>query len=517
MLLILAGITLSSVLGQDGIFNRTETAGAKYNEAKAREVLETVLLADGQYEKNINPEYNQDDFLDKLIKNEIPGTEIKGDVAIVGEWAFELDRSVPKIGRALGKVDKLVFPTVNATVDLATDKKNATINITAKEETNGINKIEIWLLGEKIKEYTYDNVKTEITVNPPYIATQNGKYTIKAYGDLMASKIVEVTDIVASVTFEPNGNNDWQKSHSTVVTIQETADKVVKAKYVWLPSVTEPNDNQFTEEQTFRSGDTITKNEVTGTHYLWTMLETQSGEKTKWRSEAFYFDNEAPTISSFKVEETGIGLRLKFTAQDEQSGLSSYEFYIDGNKEGNVQVENINTIETFINTFNGFEGEGYNCEIIVKDLCGNIARAETESAPKEYEWEKWNATFTRYKTVSTSLGQSTISGGNISNCYGDYKFNSSTGTFSGVGTAGTHSGGSAWYVVSSSSVTVYAFSHMSGSSKYVYNRTRITSTGDPSSCKKGSTSYGIVTSKNINEYPENGYKDGYYYVLIKTE
>ena len=106
-MLILVAVGLSSVLSDKGVLSRVETAGEKYNEAKAREVLETVLLADGQYEKNINPEYNQDDFLDKLIKNEIPGTEIKGDVAIVGEWAFELDRSVPKIGRALGKVEKL--------------------------------------------------------------------------------------------------------------------------------------------------------------------------------------------------------------------------------------------------------------------------------------------------------------------------------------------------------------------------------------------------------------------------
>ena len=179
-MLILAGVSLSSVFWERGIFSRTEDAGAKYNEAKAREVLETVLLADGQYEKNINPDYNQDKFLDDLIKSEIQGSDVKGDVAIVDGWAFELDRSVPKIGRSLGKADKLVFPTVNAEVQLASDKKNAEINITAKEEKNGINKIEIWLLGEKIKEYTYDNIKTEITVTPPYTATQNGTYTIKA-------------------------------------------------------------------------------------------------------------------------------------------------------------------------------------------------------------------------------------------------------------------------------------------------------------------------------------------------
>ena len=73
VLLILAAVSLSTVFSDKGVFSRAENAGEKYNEAKAREVLETVLLADGQYEKNINPDYNQDDFLDELIKSEITG------------------------------------------------------------------------------------------------------------------------------------------------------------------------------------------------------------------------------------------------------------------------------------------------------------------------------------------------------------------------------------------------------------------------------------------------------------
>ena len=35
-----------------------------------------LILADSQYEKNINTEYNQDDFLNELIKSEIPGTYV---------------------------------------------------------------------------------------------------------------------------------------------------------------------------------------------------------------------------------------------------------------------------------------------------------------------------------------------------------------------------------------------------------------------------------------------------------
>ena len=196
-MLILAGVSLSSVFSERGIFNKAETAGEKHNEAKAREVLETVLLADGQYEKNINPNYNQDKFLDDLIKSEIQGSDVKGDVAIVGSWAFELDRSVPKIGRYLGNPNNLVFPTVSISEPvLTTNNTIASFTATAVEEKNGINKIELWLEGKIIETYTenYSNVKTKITKD--FKVNKNGTYTVKVYGSLMTSEIAIVVGII---------------------------------------------------------------------------------------------------------------------------------------------------------------------------------------------------------------------------------------------------------------------------------------------------------------------------------
>ena len=213
MLLILAAVSLSAVFNDKGILNRAESAGIKYNEAKAREVLETVLLADGQYEKNINPEYNQDDFLNELIKSEIPGTEIKGDVAIVGEWAFELDRTVPKIGCALGKADKLIFPTVEiiSGPTLIDNGKKATFKAKATETTKGITRIELWLDGKRIEKETktYETPQTETVLD--FEVNKNGKYTVKAYADLMASATAEVTGLIPTVSFSPNGSTEWKK------------------------------------------------------------------------------------------------------------------------------------------------------------------------------------------------------------------------------------------------------------------------------------------------------------------
>ena len=212
MLLILAGVSLSAVFNERGIFSRAETGSNKYNEAKAREVLETVLIGDAQYEKHSNPEYTQDTFLDNLIKNEIPDSEIKGDVVIIGgEYAYELDRSVPKIGRYLGNPNKLVFPTVTVSEPvLSGDARSATFTATANEETKGINRIEIWLNGIKLETIQGNNEKT---VTTQYTVTRNGEYIIKAYADLSESVIADVTGIVPAVIFTPNGSTEWKKEH----------------------------------------------------------------------------------------------------------------------------------------------------------------------------------------------------------------------------------------------------------------------------------------------------------------
>ena len=371
-----------------GIFNRAESAGAKYNEAKAREVLETVLLADGQYEKNINPEYNQDEFLDELIKSEIPGSDVKGDVAIIGEYAYELDRSVPKIGRYLGRVDDLVFPTVTATEPvLAPDYRTASFTVTALEDKNGINKIEIWFAGEKIETLTkiYGNVKTEITES--FTVNRNGKYTIKAYGDLMASVAVEVTGIVPAVEFSPNGSTEWKKGHTTKIIVKETGERVTSLKYKWTTSgANEPSESEFTE--TCPTDNVITGKDFTGTYYLWVLLTTETGKTNICGSEGFNFDNEGPIVELTSTPTTDTSFTLTATANDDnKSGIAKYEFYVDGEK---VDTQNINEgVATYIWNENGMTKDK-ECYVIVTDKTGNLSNATVISRTKLYAWEKWS-------------------------------------------------------------------------------------------------------------------------------
>ena len=358
-MLILAGVTLSSAFWDGGIFNRAEDAGVKYNEAKAREVL-----ADGQYEKNINPEYNQDKFLDDLIKSEIQGSDVKGDVAIVGGWAFELDRTVPKIGRPLGRADKLVFPTLTVSNPiLATNYRTSSFTATAIED-------------------------------------KNGTYTVKVYGDLMASATVEVTGIVPSVEFTPNGSTEWKKQHTTKVAVKETGETITSMKYLWVKDdgVNEPATNLFIKDcpsdRVITGGDDT----MTGTYYLWVLLTTGTGANQRTNicaSQVFNFDNEKPTIQIDTEGISGNEMKVSINIKDKLSNINLYRYAIDGTWSNDLKL-NEDGIELNLSSMD----MGYH-EIEVKaiDGAGNENSMTKTGRTRMHSWKiyKTNATLIGYE------------------------------------------------------------------------------------------------------------------------
>jgi len=88
-----------------------------------------------------------------------------GNIAVVDGYMFEIDRSIPKVGQYIGTAGKIKYPDVNATVVLSNDNKLATINIIAKENENGISKIEIILDGHVIETIDCSGRKDEINEN----------------------------------------------------------------------------------------------------------------------------------------------------------------------------------------------------------------------------------------------------------------------------------------------------------------------------------------------------------------
>ncbi|MCI8273635.1 MAG: hypothetical protein HFJ55_06110 [Clostridia bacterium] len=370
--------------GENGIISQAQNAKEATAISQAREKLELVF-ENAKIKKHTDLQYNEEEYLDNMMKEEITNIEIKGDIVIVDGFVFEIDRSVPKIGQYLGKEKDTVFPQIGTTVTLAEDKKTATINITAKEEKNGISKIEIIQYGQVIETYECGNSKEQITKD--FIAKQNGIYTIKVYAGIALSEKVKVAGIIANIEYSPNGDEIYKKQHQVKIVAKGTEDNIKNIKYQWLNTTVEPEANSFTI--TCNNGETLIKNEVTGIYYLWTLIETESGENYITRSEPFYFDNKMPTatLTSAPVSENEFKLTAK--ASDVESGIERYEFYVGG-----VLKETVTTNEqtATYNFARGSMGEE-ECYIKVFDIAGNMEQISTSARTKMYTWEMWSVDF----------------------------------------------------------------------------------------------------------------------------
>ncbi len=89
ILIILAGVGINLSLGENGLFNRAKYAKEKQNQINAREKLEITLL-EAKTEKEVNSEYNNNSFLDNILKQN--GISVNGNVVGVDNYKFILDR-----------------------------------------------------------------------------------------------------------------------------------------------------------------------------------------------------------------------------------------------------------------------------------------------------------------------------------------------------------------------------------------------------------------------------------------
>jgi len=377
ILIILATISVNLIIN-GGLINKTESGVELHKREAARERLSMTLGA-ANLEKRMSSKYNQDEFLDKLIVKEVSGAKILGDIVVVDGYGFEIDRSVPKIGKYVGKESELVFPELRLEKQIEEDSKLAIIRIIAKEEKDGISKIEILQDGFVIETYEYSNIKEEITQN--YEVRRNGEYVVKVYSALPRTEMIEISELVANIKYSPNGSEEYKKEHTVQISVDKTVDRVTSIEYQWTNTTEEPEEGSFTESCT--DGAKITKNEVTGQWYLWTLIETEGGKKRIEKSEAFKFDNKGPEVELTSTPTSETSFTLTATATDEYSGIAKYEFYVEGKL-----VKTIETNEGAA-SFEVTDKEmgKYDSYVTVMDKVGNQVKKTLEVRTKMHTWE----------------------------------------------------------------------------------------------------------------------------------
>ena len=214
VMLILVAVTVRTVVNS-GLFKHAGDAVNAHSMQEAREKLGTTLSG-AMAEKYINKDYNENEFLDDYIRDNLPDSKIAGDIVIIDGWAFELDRTVPEIKQNLGKEGDYTFPKIlSVTANIAENKENATLTIEAEETENGIDKIEIYLDGKKVDERDCGGSKETVTIttNP---LTDNGKYIIKVYSKLMATEIKEITELIPITKLEVTSSNSTDNTYATI-------------------------------------------------------------------------------------------------------------------------------------------------------------------------------------------------------------------------------------------------------------------------------------------------------------
>lgn len=100
VLVILGGVSISLVLNDNGIINRTKTGSKEYKEAQARERLE-IVLAELLTDRVSNKDYNENEYLNNVLESN--DVSVEGDVVIVDGWQFEIDRQTLQIVESLGE------------------------------------------------------------------------------------------------------------------------------------------------------------------------------------------------------------------------------------------------------------------------------------------------------------------------------------------------------------------------------------------------------------------------------
>ncbi len=293
VLLILAGVSLSMVFNQDGIFNRAEQATDKYGQAKARETLELCLSEaqmrkydTGLTEEELNEEIEK---VGSLLPKEDPSSSIQQ--VIVDGYIFEVDRTVPKILDYIGPANGVI---ITAQIKQNGDWQNPVATVTGSitkygggsvtsstaTATNGVTISSFPTAGG---EYTIANITTDTDITITAVDSE-GKTTTKVIQVRLVKDTTEPT--ISGATATASG---MKIKISVRATDNESGLKQIN--YSVSPTTITPNSNTIT------SGQEVELTATAEGKYTITFTATDNAGNTSTATA------EATTIDVISVEE----------------------------------------------------------------------------------------------------------------------------------------------------------------------------------------------------------------------
>ncbi len=208
VMLILAGVAISLMVGDNGIFKKSKEGAAIYSEQAAKERLELAL---GDF---VLEQYTQNKTLDDTLASQ--GMIVIEDIVIVDDWQFEIDRSVPKIVANIGKGSK--SDTIKIIPNIVPSEDYLKVTLQIQVETEGdLSSVTLNKVSQTIPE------KTELGYVIEKEIVENGKYTIivKDTEGNYNIETIKISDIIGDMEI-------WDKEDMEILREKVNAGRVVE-------------------------------------------------------------------------------------------------------------------------------------------------------------------------------------------------------------------------------------------------------------------------------------------------
>ena len=242
VLIILAGVSINMLVGDNGIITQAQSAQRETEEAEAREKLEMALL-DLQMEKYTNPNYNDEQFITDYLASQ--GMVAQDDIVIVGDYQFIIDRENLGVTQSLGKGNESSTIEIGVSSQLASDYTKATLSIKI-QGSDSISEIQINGAEVSVPE------KTENKYTLTQDVTTNGNYNVYVLDSNEEYKIAQIQiegiseDMQISTKEQLESLRDRVNNGATyegrTITLQNDIDLQGNAENQWVPIGREDKD-----------------------------------------------------------------------------------------------------------------------------------------------------------------------------------------------------------------------------------------------------------------------------------
>ena len=367
IIIILATVAINFVFGENGLITRAEQAKLEHEIETARETL-TMVLGDAFIEKKINPEYDPNGFLDEFIKKREPKVYLEDKAIGLDGHVFDLDRSVPELGKYQGE---LTGPRIQEIKVTSETTNSASIEVVATNAEDAT--YEYWYKNDAEGEEQWKKVETDNKSNTCTIEglTQGEIYNIRVIitteeGSTTGEQNVYLGEIPeGTITLTPA---EWVGDGTAKTTINTTAEGFALQYQIVV------GEGQIDNEawQPATPGQTID-----GLHHNETVYGRlfDGTNESKVYATTTVKDEEGPEVSVNASNITTNGATLEVTASDGESGLAetdTYQYYVD--EETEARETSTNSSYNYTGLTQGIE---HTLKVIVTDRAGNTTEKTT--------------------------------------------------------------------------------------------------------------------------------------------